>query len=52
MSTYTHSRRRTVLRAAVATAALAGALLAPSTAAFAADAAGFIAPSRRTTQHN
>ncbi|WP_329448439.1 hypothetical protein OG906_35775 (plasmid) [Streptomyces sp. NBC_01426] len=38
MSTYTHSHRRTVLRAAVATAALAGALLAPSTAAFAADA--------------
>lgn len=38
MSTYTHSRRRTVLRAAVATAALAGALLAPSAAAFAADA--------------
>ncbi|MFD5936666.1 hypothetical protein [Streptomyces sp. NPDC060333] len=37
MSTYTRSRRRTVLRAAVATAALAGALLAPSTAAFAAD---------------
>ncbi|MGW6823903.1 hypothetical protein [Streptomyces sp. NPDC055005] len=38
MSTYTRSRRRTVLRAAVATAALAGALLAPTAAAFAADA--------------
>ncbi|RCH64256.1 hypothetical protein DT019_34280 [Streptomyces sp. SDr-06] len=37
MSTYVVSRRRTLLRAAVATAALAGALLSPA-AAFAADA--------------
>ncbi|WP_406394934.1 hypothetical protein [Streptomyces sp. NBC_00887] len=38
MSTYAHSRRRSILRAAVATAALTGALLAPGAAAFAADA--------------
>lgn len=45
MSTYVVSRRRTVVRATVATAALAGALLSPA-AAFAADAPRPAAPVR------